>query len=91
MLVAAQCKELVRTFGWQLADFLRTLICIGGVFDFVSTESPEREKESTAASVIKKWLRLDEAEAIEHDETVHKRYLEYFERIWSKLRGHETY
>lgn len=33
-------------------------------------------------SVIKKWLGLEEAEVTEPDETAHKRYLEYFEKVW---------
>lgn len=40
-------------------------------------------KQIRDANAIKKWLRLDEAEAIEPDEIAHKQYLEYFERIWS--------
>jgi sugar (pentulose or hexulose) kinase len=39
-------------------------------------------KQIRDASVIKKWLRLDEADVIEPDETAHKRYLEFFEQIW---------
>ncbi len=34
------------------------------------------------ASVIKKWLRLEEAEVTEADETAHRRCMEYFEKVW---------
>jgi len=35
-------------------------------------------------SVIKKWLRLDEAQVTEPEETAHKKYLEYFEKVWAR-------
>jgi xylulokinase len=40
-------------------------------------------KQIRDASIIKKWLRLDEAEVTEPDETAHKKYLEFFEQVWS--------
>jgi len=39
-------------------------------------------KQVRDVAVMKKWLRLDEAEATEPDETVHRKYIEYFERVW---------
>ena len=40
-------------------------------------------KQIRDASIIKKWLRLDEAEVTEPDETVHKKYVEFFDKVWS--------
>jgi sugar (pentulose or hexulose) kinase len=34
------------------------------------------------ANIIKKWLRLDEAEVTEPDERSHQRYIQYFEKVW---------
>jgi xylulokinase len=39
-------------------------------------------KEVRDASVIKQWLRLDRAEATEPDEAAHKRYVEFFRKVW---------
>jgi xylulokinase len=39
-------------------------------------------KEIRDAGVIKDWLRLDEAKVVEPDERAHKKYLDYFERVW---------
>jgi len=39
-------------------------------------------KEIHNANMIKKWLRLDEAEAIEPDERSYQRYGKYFEKVW---------
>ena len=39
-------------------------------------------KQVHDASVIKDWLRLDEAEASEPDEVVHRRYVEFFQKVW---------
>jgi xylulokinase len=33
-------------------------------------------------SAIKKWLRLDEADVIKPDEAAHRKYVEYFDRVW---------
>lgn len=53
--ISFQCKDLAKNFGWQLADLLRTLICVGGIFAFLTTMNPDREK---AASVVLGGLRL---------------------------------
>ena len=39
-------------------------------------------KQVRDASVIKKWLRLDNAEVIEPDETTHQRYADFFQKVW---------
>jgi xylulokinase len=39
-------------------------------------------KQVRDASVIKQWLRLDEAEVSEPDEAVHRRYAEFFQKVW---------
>ncbi len=39
--IVAQCANLAREFGWELADLLRTLICIGATFVFLAAKSPE--------------------------------------------------
>jgi len=41
-------------------------------------------KQIRDAKVIKRWLRLDEAIITEPDEKAHKRYAEYFRRVWSR-------
>ncbi len=41
---AIQLRDVAQNFGWQLADLLRTLICIGAVFFLLSTESPDRQE-----------------------------------------------
>jgi len=53
--IAIQCKDITQKFGWQLADLLRTLICIGAVFAFLEHKSLEREK---AASTLLGGLKL---------------------------------
>jgi len=45
--VAIKCKDLAQNFGWQLADFLRTLICVGTVFVFLTAGSPDRQEAAT--------------------------------------------
>ena len=40
-------------------------------------------KQVRGASVIKNWLRLDEARVSEPNEGVHKQYVEFFEKVWS--------
>jgi hypothetical protein len=52
---AAQCRKLAQDFGWQLADFLRTLICIGTTVIFLAARSPDAEQ---AASVLLGGLKL---------------------------------
>jgi xylulokinase len=39
-------------------------------------------KQVRDASIIKQWLRLDEAEVSEPDESIHRRYLEFFQKVW---------
>ena len=39
-------------------------------------------KQVRDASVIKQWLRLDRAEVTEPDEMTHRRYLEFFNKVW---------
>jgi hypothetical protein len=39
--VALQLRELAKIFGWQLADFMRTLVCIGAVFFFLTFDSQD--------------------------------------------------
>jgi xylulokinase len=39
-------------------------------------------KQVRDASVIKKWLRLEEAEVREPDEAIHNRYVEFFQKVW---------
>jgi hypothetical protein len=42
--VAIQVKKLAKAFGWQLADFQRTLICIGAVFFFLTVKNKEAQE-----------------------------------------------
>jgi len=39
-------------------------------------------KQVRDAKVINQWLRLDEAEVSEPDESKHKRYVEFFKEVW---------
>jgi sugar (pentulose or hexulose) kinase len=39
-------------------------------------------KQIQNAHVIKDWLKLDEEEVTEPDETTHRKYVEYFEKVW---------
>jgi xylulokinase len=39
-------------------------------------------KQIQDANVIKQWLKLDEAVAIEPDEAAHRRYVEFFQKVW---------
>jgi len=41
------------------------------------------DKQVRDASVIKRWLRLDEASVSEPDEAAHRRYREFFQKVWS--------
>ena len=40
-------------------------------------------KQISDARTIKKWLKLDDAVVTEPDERAHKRYTEYFRKVWS--------
>ncbi len=44
--VVGQCENLAKEFDWQLADLLRTLICIGATFVFLAAKSPERHESA---------------------------------------------
>ncbi len=44
--VVGQCEHLAMEFGWELADLLRTLICIGATFVFLTAKSPERHESA---------------------------------------------
>ena len=39
-------------------------------------------KQVRDAEVIKQWLRLDEAKVSEPDESLHKQYVEFFQKVW---------
>jgi len=39
-------------------------------------------KQIRDARVIKKWLKLDEEEVTEPNDATHRKYLEYFEKVW---------
>jgi xylulokinase len=39
-------------------------------------------KQIQDAEVIKQWLRLDEAEVIQPNDAAHKRYFEFFQKVW---------
>jgi len=39
-------------------------------------------KQIRDAGIIKQWLRLDQAEATDPNETEHRRYLEFFQKVW---------
>jgi len=41
------------------------------------------DKQVRDASVIERWLRLDEAKVSEPDEAAHRRYREFFQKVWS--------
>lgn len=56
--VAAQVKELAEFSGWQLADYLRTLICVGAIFFFLSFGSQELEEAANKLLGGLELLRL---------------------------------
>jgi sugar (pentulose or hexulose) kinase len=39
-------------------------------------------KQIRDARVIKKWLRLDEEAVTEPDHATHRKYVDYFEKVW---------
>jgi hypothetical protein len=45
--VANQTRETARILGWELADYLRTLICLGAVFFYLSFASQDRKDAAT--------------------------------------------
>jgi hypothetical protein len=53
--VANQTRETARILGWELADYLRTLICLGVVFFYLSFASQDRQD---AASKLLGGLEL---------------------------------
>ncbi len=56
--VAAQVKELAESSGWQLADYLRTMICVGAIFFFLSYGSRELEEAANKLLGGLKLLKL---------------------------------
>jgi hypothetical protein len=55
--VANKVRDLAQFFGWELADFLRTVLCIGAVFFFLSYGNNAREEATTTLTGFK-LLRL---------------------------------
>ena len=53
--VAVQVNDLVKALGWQRADFLRTLLCIGATFLILSHEN---EASRQAATTLLSGLKL---------------------------------
>jgi xylulokinase len=39
-------------------------------------------KQIREAGVIKQWLKLDQVEATDPNETEHRRYVEFFQKVW---------
>jgi sugar (pentulose or hexulose) kinase len=72
-------KILADVTGYRVVYAVRSREAQGGDALIAALAS----KQIHDASVIKEWLKLDHADTIEPDETVHNRYLEYFERVWS--------
>ncbi len=56
--MAAQVKELAESSGWQLADYLRTLICLGAVFFSLSYGNHELEEAANELMGGLKLLKL---------------------------------
>ncbi len=42
--LAIQCRELAQKLGWQQADLVRALICVGGTFAFLTAKAPDRQE-----------------------------------------------
>ena len=53
--LAEQCRDVAAQFGWELADLLRMLLCVGASFYFLIEKELER---SEAASVLLGGLRF---------------------------------
>lgn len=45
--VANRARETAKMLGWQLADYLRTLICLGASFFFLSIDSQDQQEAAT--------------------------------------------
>jgi xylulokinase len=71
-------KILADITGYQVVFAARSAEAPGGDALIAALAS----KQVSDANVIKKWLRLDEVEATVPDEDAHKRYQEYFTRLW---------
>ena len=50
---AAHCRDLAQNLGWQLADFLRTMICIGAVIVFLAAGNSDSEKAANTLLGLK--------------------------------------
>jgi len=56
--LAAQLRETAKLFGWQLADFQRTLTCLGATFLLLSRGDEAKEEAATALMGGMKLLRF---------------------------------
>jgi sugar (pentulose or hexulose) kinase len=71
-------KILADVTGYRVVHAARSSEAQGGDALIAALAS----KQIRDASVIKKWLKLEEADVVEPDSEAHKRYLEYFNRAW---------
>lgn len=71
-------KILADITGYQVVYAVRSREAQGG--DALIAALASRQIRDPSA--IKKWLRLDEADVIKPDETAHRKYVEYFDRVW---------
>ncbi len=55
--LAIQCREIAQKLGWQQADLVRALICVGGTVAFLTAKAPERQE---AAEKLLGGLKLPE-------------------------------
>lgn len=76
--IVTQCKGIAQNFGWQLADLLRTLICIGATFFFLSVESPDGEEAVSTFLGGLKLLKLSRGFGLHFSERP------YAFRIWGR-------
>jgi hypothetical protein len=56
--LAAQLRDMAKLFGWQLADFQRTLTCLGATFLLLSQRDEAKQQAATALMGGMRLLRL---------------------------------
>ena len=79
MAKSGVCREIIANVtGYRVAYARRSGEAAGGDALIAALAS----KQVRDPGVIKRWLRLDEAQVTEPDEAVHRRYVEFFQKVW---------
>jgi hypothetical protein len=64
-ILAFRLMELAREEGWQLADFVRVLICLAACPSFLTLEGPERLDVIKAKNVLGRLVSILDSTSIE--------------------------